>query len=249
MNNNPKITIVTPVYNCVNYIETTINSVLNQDYKNIEYIIVDGGSDDGTLKILNNYSRKINFLISEKDDGMYHALAKGFKIATGKYLSWINADDLYFKDSISKAIQVMEKNHYQWIVGKNAILKGEKLKLRPLYHYPNIIIKKQLITPCLWGYIPQESTIFTKELYLKSGGFDQKLKYAGDLDLWNKFSKYSKLTSVDILIGIFRIRANQISQNQKLYLGELNKNICFIPIGKVFRLVYSYFLNLFQKNG
>ena len=99
MINNPKITIVTPVFNCVEYIEKTILSVLNQTYKNIEYIVVDGGSTDGTHKILKKYSKKINFLIKEKDYGMYHALNKGFKIATGKYLCWINADDLYFKNA------------------------------------------------------------------------------------------------------------------------------------------------------
>ena len=243
MINNPKITIVTPVYNCAEYIEETIKSVLNQNYKNIEYIIIDGGSSDGTCKIIEKYLKKINVFISEKDQGMYDALYKGFKIATGKYLAWLNADDLYFKDSISKTIELIEKNNYQWINGISATLINKKKKIKPLYHYPNIILKNRLMTPCLWGYIPQESTIFTKNLYIRSGGVNRKLKYAGDFDLWSKFSKNSELISVNIPIGIFRKRKNQISENQKIYLREVNKINCFVPFGKILRFLYSATIN------
>ena len=135
---NPKITIVTPVYNCAEYIEETIKSVLTQNYKNIEYIIVDGGSNDGTCKIIEKYSKKLNSFIIEKDQGMYDALYKGFKMATGKYLAWLNADDLYFENCISKTIELMEKNNYQWINGISATLIKKKIKFRQLYHYPNV---------------------------------------------------------------------------------------------------------------
>jgi len=244
---NPKITIVTPVYNCAKYIEETIQSVLIQNYQNIEYIIVDGGSNDGTCEIVKKYSKKINLFISEKDQGMYDALDKGFKVATGKYLSWLNADDLYFNNSISKSVELMEKNNYQWINGISATLIKKKIKLRPLYHYPNIILKNRLMTPCFWGYVPQESTIFTKKLYIKSGGINKQLKYAGDFDLWNKFSKNSRLISVNISIGIFRKRKNQISENQKIYLREVNKIHCFVPFGKILRFLYSLIINNFNK--
>ena len=247
MINNPKITIVTPVYNCVEYVEETIKSVLSQNYENIEYIIIDGGSSDGTCKIIEKYSKKINFFISEKDQGMYDALDKGFKIATGKYLTWLNADDLYFKDSISKTIVLMEKNNYQWINGISATLIEKEMKLRPLYHYPSIIIKNRLMTPCFWGYVPQESTIFTRELYIKSGGINRELKYAGDFDLWSKFSRYSKLISVKIPIGIFRKRDNQMSENQKIYLREVNKVNCTMPFGKILRFLYSGIVNNINK--
>ena len=244
---NPRISIVTPVFNCAKYIEETIQSVLAQDYQNIEYIIIDGGSTDGTCEVIEKYSKQINFFVSEKDQGMYDALDKGFKMAEGKYLSWLNADDLYFNNCISRTIELMEKNNYQWINGISATLLEKEIKLRPLYHYPSIIIKNRLMTPCLWGYIPQESTIFTKELYIKSGGINRELKYAGDFDLWNKFSKNSELISINIPIGIFRKRDNQISQNQKIYLREVNKINCFIPFGKLLRFIYSVIINNINK--
>lgn len=248
MINNPRITIITPVYNCVEYIEETIKSVLNQNYKNIEYIIVDGGSNDGTCKIIEKYLKKINIFISEKDEGMYDALNKGFKMATGKYLAWLNADDLYFNNCISKTVELMEKNNYQWINGISGTLIKKNLKLRPLYYYPNIILKNRLMTPCLWGYVPQESIIFTKKLYSKVGGINRKLKYAGDFDLWSKFSINSELISVNIPIGIFRKRNNQVSENQKIYLQEVNKIHCFIPFGKILRFLYSLIINNFNKH-
>ena len=248
MINNPRITIITPVYNCVEYIEETIKSVLNQNYKNIEYIIVDGGSNDGTCKIIEKYLKKINIFISEKDEGMYDALNKGFKMATGKYLAWLNADDLYFNNCIYKTVELMEKNNYQWINGISGTLIKKNLKLRPLYYYPNIILKNRLMTPCLWGYVPQESIIFTKKLYSKVGGINRKLKYAGDFDLWSKFSINSELISVNIPIGIFRKRNNQVSENQKIYLQEVNKIHCFIPFGKILRFLYSLIINNFNKH-
>jgi glycosyltransferase involved in cell wall biosynthesis len=246
--NNPKITIVTPVYNCAEYIERTIQSVLNQTYKNIEYIIIDGGSDDGTCEIIKKYSKHISFFISEKDQGMYDALYKGFELATGKYLAWINADDLYFEDAIKKSLNIMENNNYKWIVGVPSIIdEKNRLRTRILYHYPNFIIKNGFITPCFWGYIAQESTIFTRDLYIKSGKINKRLKYAGDYDLWKKFSNYTNLISINVKIGIFRKRKGQISSNQKIYLNEVQKTNCLIPFGKILRLIYSTIINYKNK--
>ena len=245
---NNKITIVTPVFNCAKYLEQTIQSVLNQTYKNIEYIIIDGGSTDGSLDIIKKFSNRINYYLSEKDNGMYDAIHKGFELSSGKYLAWLNADDMYFKDSIEKSIDILENNNYEWIVGITSVLKNyNKIKTRILYHYPNFIIKNGLITPCYWGYIPQESTIFTKNLYVKSGKINKQFKYAGDYNLWKRFSNHASLVSVNIKIGIFRKRNGQISENQKIYLQEVNKIECIIPIGKILRLFYSIIVNFHYR--
>lgn len=248
MINQNKITIVTPVFNCAKYLEQTIRSVLSQTYANIEYIIVDGGSTDGSVDIIKKFSKQINYYISERDNGMYEAIYKGFELSSGKYLAWLNADDLYFDDSIEKSINIMQKNNYDWIVGITTILNYKNLfESRMLYHYPDWVIKNGLMTPCFWGYIPQESTIFTKDLYIKSGKINKKLKYAGDYDLWKKFSNYASLKSVNTNIGIFRKREGQISSNQKIYLDEINKTNCLIPFGKILRSIYSIIINYINK--
>ena len=92
---NLKVSIITPNLNSGKYLEQTINSVLNQTYKNIEYIVVDGGSTDESEKILKKYQNKISKLIIEKDENMYQAIDKGIRIANGEIISWINSDDLY----------------------------------------------------------------------------------------------------------------------------------------------------------
>ncbi len=89
----PRITIVTPSYNQGQYIEETILSVINQDYPNLEYIIIDGGSSDNTVEIIKKYSDRITYWISEKDNGQAHAINKGFRKATGDILNWLNSDD------------------------------------------------------------------------------------------------------------------------------------------------------------
>ena len=238
MNNNPLVTIVTPVYNGEKFIEQTILSVINQTYTNIQYIIIDGQSSDNTVKIINKFLNKIDYFVSEKDKGMYEALDKGFKLGKGKYFAWINADDFYYDDAIEKAVNFMEKNKLKWIVGRPSTLKfNNKIVVKNPYHYPNFIIKNGLAVPCFWGYIPQESTLFTKELYFSSGEINKDFKYAGDFDLWRKFSHNSDLFSAPIKIGVFRKRLNQLSSDQVAYLREINKINCFIPIGKIIRFI------------
>ena len=100
MNNIPKITIVTPSYNQGEFIERTIQSVLNQNYPNIEYIICDGGSTDNTIEILNKYSSQISWWCSEKDNGQTDAINKGMKRATGDIVCWINSDDVLLPNSL-----------------------------------------------------------------------------------------------------------------------------------------------------
>ena len=91
-----KISVITVCFNCERTIENTIKSVINQDYKDIEYIIIDGGSTDNTLKIINNYDYKISKIISEKDEGIYDAINKGINIASGEIISLLHGNDVFF---------------------------------------------------------------------------------------------------------------------------------------------------------
>jgi glycosyltransferase involved in cell wall biosynthesis len=110
MNNNIKISIVTPSYNQGQFIEATILSVLNQTYKNIEYIIVDGGSTDNTPEIIDKYRDRIAFVISEKDQGQSDAINKGFKLSTGILAGWINSDDILYPDCVEKIVELYHNN-------------------------------------------------------------------------------------------------------------------------------------------
>ena len=115
-NNYPKISIVMPCYNHAEFIEKSILSVLNQNYPNIELIIIDGGSTDGTVEIIKKYKQYIAFWISEKDQGQSDALNKGFKHCTGEIYGWLNSDDIYLPNAFKNAVSVLKKNADKKIV-------------------------------------------------------------------------------------------------------------------------------------
>ena len=217
------LSIITPNLNDGLYLEKTIKSVLSQKTNLIEYIVVDGGSTDNSKKILKKYSSKIDKIIIRKDKSMYEAISHGFKISKGKYLAWINSDDLYYKGSLIKVINLMEKKKINWVNGIYSTIKEGKLRSPHIpYYYPRNFIKKGLCHKSAYGFIPQESVIFSKKLYLKSKGFKKNKKIAGDFFLWKKFSSFENLVPVNIKIGIFRKRPGQKTERQEPYYSELN---------------------------
>ena len=121
----PRISIVTPSYNQAEFLEKTILSILNQNYPNLEYIIIDGVSTDGSVEIIKKYERYLAYWISERDNGQADAINKGFKIATGDFIAWQNSDDVYLPGSFFKVIEKFEKYPNPDIVFGNVYLINE----------------------------------------------------------------------------------------------------------------------------
>ena len=131
--NNFYFSIITPVYNRPQYLEQTIKSVLSQQFKNFEYIIVDGGSKVTTTNIISKYKSRIK-LISEKDKGMYDALHKGFSIASGKYFMWLNSDDFFLdRQSLLRLYNYLHKRNEDWITGKISITNNKSNKIKTYF--------------------------------------------------------------------------------------------------------------------
>jgi len=131
MNPKPKVSIITVTYNAENFLEKTIQSVLTQTYENIEYIIIDGGSKDGTLDLIKKYEGSIDFWKSEKDEGLYDAMNKGIKYSTGEYLWFMNAgDEIYAKDTLEKNFEKSNKADIYYGETKYYDLQGKYLGLR-----------------------------------------------------------------------------------------------------------------------
>ena len=110
INCSNRVSIVTPSYNQGKYLEQTIQSVLNQTYNNIEYLVVDGGSTDNSVNIIKNYEEKISYWISEPDKGQADAINKGFKLAKGDFICWVNSDDILYPNFVADRVQQFKEN-------------------------------------------------------------------------------------------------------------------------------------------
>ncbi len=235
------LTIVTPNLNGGKYLEETIKSVLSQKNKFIEYIIVDGLSNDNSKFILKKYEKKIDKLIFKKDSSMYEAINTGFKNSSGKYFTWLNSDDLYHKDCLDKIIKIMEKRKIDWVNGiSSSIFKNKIRSMNFPYYFPRGIILRGYCHKSAYGFIPQESVIFSRKLYIKSGGFLKHKKISGDYFLWKSFSKFASLIPINVKIGIFRKRKGQLSENLEKYYLEMGVNYKKKRIN-ILRLLISFF--------
>jgi glycosyltransferase involved in cell wall biosynthesis len=220
-----KISIITPVYNQVDYIEQTILSVINQDYDNYEYIIIDGGSTDGTLDIIKSYASKITTWISETDTGMYDALNKGFALSTGDIMAWINSDDLLLPNALQNMNRIMsDLPNVNWVQGLNGFIDLEGKIIKTGYPKPFSFIK---FLNKDYKFIQQESTFWRRSLWENAGAYmNTDLKLAGDFELWFRFFQYDKLYTSSLPIGSWRRRAGQLSDVQMdKYVAEVYKVI------------------------
>ena len=221
--NFPKISIVTPSYNQGEYLEETILSILEQNYPNLEYIIIDGGSTDNSVEIIKKFENRLSFWISEKDNGLYDALQKGFAKSSGEIMGWLNSDDLLHRKSLFTVAEILSLEGVDWIQGQPTFFDEQS---RTINVQPNAKWSKYRYYLDDFKWIQQESTYWTRNLWTQAGGYiSVKYKYAGDLELWNRFFKYEKLYTPDCLIGGFRMRTkNQLSlEKMAEYQAEARK--------------------------
>lgn len=186
----PLVTIVTPSFNQAPYLEATIRSVLEQDYPNIEYLVIDGGSTDGSADIIERYAGKLGYWESVKDKGQTDAINKGFARAKGDILAWINSDDTYNPKAVGEAVKFLIENpdvalvyadcdfidETGRVIGRFASAQTDYQKLRR-------------------GYvrIPQQTMFFRAEYWKKLGPLDPSFYFAMDYDLWVRIAKHAPL--------------------------------------------------------
>jgi glycosyltransferase involved in cell wall biosynthesis len=185
--NYPKISIVTPSYNQDQYLEQTILSVIGQNYPNLEYIIIDGASSDGSVEIIKRYEKYLKYWISEPDNGQSHAINKGLKYASGDILAWLNSDDIYMPGILNSIGEVIKSDD----VG---IYLGECIHFRK--NDDSVLSWGSTVTESFHSidlftndYIIQPSTFWTKKTYKEVGQLNENLKYAFD---WEWFLRAQK---------------------------------------------------------
>jgi len=183
----PRITIVTPSYNQGRFLEETILSVINQDYPNLEYFIIDGGSNDNSVDIIKKYEDKIDWWVSEPDEGQSDAINKGFSKATGDFLTWVNSDDILLPGALDTVCKVVKENpSVQWIAGNTVWIDadGKIIRCSRLPHYSRLLSKMGFLV------VGGPSTFFARSLYKTVKGLRLDLFFAMDIDLWWQFHNH-----------------------------------------------------------
>ena len=219
----PVISIVTPSFNQADYLEECIESVLGQGYPCLEYVIMDGGSTDGSVDIIKKYEKYLTYWQSRPDDGQYTAITEGFRHTTGDIMAWLNSDDKYHPLAFVKAACVFVDNpEILWVTGRKT-LWGEKGNLTWIDNNKSYYSRRKFLEGFFnKPYIQQESTFWRRSLWNIAGNcLSNSIKLAGDMELWSRFFRYAQLYTIDTLLGGFRSHGDQRSKTGvDIYLRE-----------------------------
>lgn len=207
------MSVVTPSMNQAAYLEECIDSVLSQGYPKLEYVVIDGGSTDGSIEIIRRYEKHLTYWQSQPDSGPYAAVNAGFARTSGEVMTWINSDDKYPKGALLKAGWLFATEpDAEWITGRPLIWSpqgfAESVHVGPLAHSQTSFLAGHYDDP----YIQQEGTFWRRTLWERAGGaLNTDLELAADLELWVRFFRFAPLHCVDAFLGGFRQHGNQRS--------------------------------------
>ena len=207
--NGTKITIVTPSYNQGRFLERTILNVLDQNYSNLEYIIIDGCSTDNSIEIIKKYATYLSYWISEKDNGMYDAINKGLKIASGSILAYLNSDDIYQPDTIQTVVDYFQKYQETFLVYGDTNYIDAEDNFICTYRYP--AFKYARYIQLNWSSIPQQASFWRREVHEKIGYFNSEFKMAGDFEFYARVGKHYRIDHLKQVLASQRIHAETLS--------------------------------------
>lgn len=224
MAKKPLVSIITPSFNQGKFLKQTIQSITNQDYQNIEYIIIDGGSTDNSVDIIRKHRNKISYWVSEPDRGQAHAINKGLSIANGEIVGWLNADDLLLPKTVSLIIQAFRENpHVDVVYGHlDRIDENGKLIHTPTLPKDKVEFSRQLIVgECI---VNQPGSFWRKQMIEKVGYLDESLHYGLDYDYWIRIAiaggAFKKIPNT---VAQFRISKDSktIKETEKMAIEQL----------------------------
>jgi GT2 family glycosyltransferase len=232
----PRVSVVTVSYNQCEYLEQCLRSVIDQRYPNLEYIVVDGGSTDGSAELLRNYQERyacFSHLIIEPDHGQSDGLNKGFRLATGEILTWVNSDDMLAPLSLKRAAMALRETGADMVAGTCRRVAGAAAA--PLYKHfaalPTLQPESFMLKATLnWGeswekadWFFQPEVVFTREIWERAGGYlKPHLFWAMDWDLWLRFALVgARVVRIPDVIGVSRVHATQKTTGEELYLWQI----------------------------
>ena len=235
---SPRISIVTPSLNQAGFVEAAMRSVLDQEYPDLEYVVIDGGSTDGTVDIIRRFADRLTYWVSEPDEGQYDAINKGFARTSGEIMAWLNSDDKYTPwafDVVGEVFSLFPE--VEWITTLFPLLWDERGRAvwcseRRGYSREGFLRGEHLPGRChaTLDYIQQESTFWRRSLWDRAGGrLDASVRLAADFELWARFYQHGELHGVGTPLGGFRFHetqktATQLDQYAKEALQALRRH-------------------------
>lgn len=218
-----KVSIITVVRNNKETIRDAIESVLNQTYKDIEYIVIDGASTDGTVEVIKSYEESIAKFISERDNGLYDAMNKGLALASGDIVGILNSDDFYIDEFvIERVVKEFKSRHVDSLFGDLVYIKPDNLDKTVRYYDSGHFNPKKFA----YGWMPAHPTFFVKnDVYKKYGLFRVDLKIAADFDLLVRFLYTHKISYGYIKKVLVKMRTGGVSTSGFKSLVVLNREI------------------------
>lgn len=248
--NWPKISIVTPSFNQGHFIEETIRSILLQNYPNLEYIIIDGGSTDNTVETLKKYDQWITFWLSEGDKGQSDAINKGISKASGELFNWLNSDDYYLPEALKKVAEYFLKNKdIEIVTGKEYLMLNDEFTLTK-----GSTVKDSQEETIFHAHIDQPPSFFKTKSVREVGGVSDNLHFLMDAELWLKYLlmyEQKTILKVDDVFNVFRLHetSKTISLNEKFTLEKSFLRYLYLKKTGVSKLLLErvFDVHLFDK--
>jgi glycosyltransferase involved in cell wall biosynthesis len=218
-----KITLVTPSFNQGRFLEACMRSILDQDYPDLEYFVMDGGSTDGSAEIIRRYADRLAAWRSRPDGGHMDAVQDGFDRSTGEIMGWLNSDDRLTPWALRAAADVFRAfPEVQWITSRYPMIMNEEgmvIGARQIEGFHRGSFYRGRNTPINpWFYssfIQQESTFWRRALWEKAGArVDRNLRVAGDFELWSRFFEHAELYTLGVPLGIFRFQRQSFTSKE-----------------------------------
>jgi glycosyltransferase involved in cell wall biosynthesis len=214
-----RITVITPSYNQGEFIERTIRSVLDQDWPDLEYIVVDGGSTDGSREVIRRYENRISWWVSEPDHGQCNALNKGLRRATGDLVAYLNSDDYYLPGAFEQAVTGLEASGANWVVGASRFV-DEDGRVTEVWRpeLPSGPRRSWLFGP--WG-VPQPSSFWRRELFERLGPFREDMHYCFDTEHALRLALANELPEIlDEVLAVRVVHPAAKSADDRPFLRE-----------------------------
>jgi glycosyltransferase len=234
-----KISIITIVYNNAQCIESCIQSVLSQTYTNIEHIIIDGGSTDGTQAIIEPYIPKLGYFLSEKDKGLYNALNKGIKAATGDIVGILHSDDLYYEtESIQKVVDAFKLSNADLVYANGMYVAKENTKeVKRIYKSKSY--KKRYLP---FGWIPLHTTIYVKKTIFDTYGlYDESYSIASDYEISLRWFQEERIKKYFLNHWVVKMRLGGKSTTAKLQKKKSSEDLKIIRAYKLLGKITLFF--------